>query len=149
MRYLAQILFIILLVTIGEQTVSACSCGEISTRKQFRSANSVFVGQVVTIKTGSNLDAARDGDLYVAIFNVLQTCKGPSRGEFPVYFDPGLFGCSVNFQEGEKYLVYASHKGEFFFDAFCSRTSPVSDASKDSRRLNRFWYRLFACIFPF
>jgi hypothetical protein len=148
MRYLTRLLLIALLLLISEQVVAACSCGEISTRKQFRFANAVFVGEVATIKPGDNLDAARYGYPYVAIFTVLQSWKGVHRAEFPVYFDPGLSGCSVNFKKGGKYLVYANHKEEYFFDPRCSRTSSA-DSSKDVRKLSSFWYRLVARILPF
>jgi hypothetical protein len=148
MRYLVKLFVVVLLLLVAEQPIAACSCGEISTRKQFRSANAVFVGQVSTIKPGNNSTAARYGYPHVATFTILQSWKGAHGSEFSIYFDPGLSGCSVNFHEGGKYLVYVSHQADYWFDPRCSRTSPV-DGSKDLRKLNHFWYRLFARIVPF
>jgi hypothetical protein len=149
MKYIIQISLILALLVLGAQDVYSCSCGDTTARKQFRHSAAVFVGQVVNIKVSGDLNAAKLGYPYEITLQVEKSWKGAKGSKAVILSDNGLMGCSLRFQEGQRYLVYARSQEKYLYDTLCSRTTTVENASEDLAKLNDFWYRFFVRLFPF
>jgi hypothetical protein len=138
--------FVVTAIALCASDAYPCSCAESSTRKAFRKAAAVFVGQVVEIKI--NDKAPRDSSSPFAVrLKVEKTWKGVKGPEITVSSAQGIIGCATRFAEGDRVLVYAYDKE--LEASICTRSRHIAGASEDMKKLNSFWFRLFALVFPF
>lgn len=92
-----------------------CPCGDTSTRRFLREAETVFVGRVVDVEEEANAD----GSGLLPIFEVRAVWKGVSQDQIQVF---GGETCAVAFMPGKNYLVFARRvQGELVAD-LCSGT---------------------------
>jgi hypothetical protein len=115
----------------------------------------VFVGQLIdTDRKRAIPERLSGGVIYTAKFKIEKAWKGSWKSEVSV-FSGRDFACGgFDFRPGEKYLVYVLdvEKDLVAFTA-CSRTRPYSrssvEADKELKRLDSYWFRLFAKAIPF
>lgn len=134
------------------QAAEACSIIEMpSLRKDFRQAKDVFLGEIVSLEK-------RENSAPILTFTVKKSWKG---NDAKVITIKALRYCncppqSFDFQVGKKFLVMTISSGEnknLIFEActdhvFQLDQSPV-EAKKAMKRLDRFWFRAWARVYPF
>lgn len=154
----------IFLLTLAVLAISApaahgCTCDALpKASTAFRKARAVFMGQVIG-KTQSKLPANWDSDTMpmvsdVVTFRIEKQWKGIRQSEVEAWIDLRFLNCSsMQFRQGERYLIYAdSYKGSLVV-YWCDRaalTESLSSewAQKRVRQLNSFWFRMRARLFP-
>jgi len=128
------------------------SCDLVSQRKAFRNASAVFLGQAIEYLDNPNVE--RDGHLIVK-FKVERNWKGTHTSEVIIRSEFGaVYG--FHFEIGKHYLVYAYGK-ELFAPTVCARSAEIVDAKfaeykaqqTEIAKLNNWWYRTAARVFPF
>ncbi len=149
-------LWITLLVTILSGYVLACSISIPPLRRDFRKAESVFVGKVLSVQSTALTKAEekrfsylKDWESFSRIkFQVIKQWKGAAGNEreyVGIAFD--LCGCPDwpmdQFVEGREYLVFAREKNTL---TVCESESVTTEKT---RRLDSFWFRTWARVYPF
>lgn len=110
-------------------TVShACKCVKVpSVEKELESSEAVFSGKIIDITTSNNNRKI--------LFEVEETWKGVSQTE--IILKDEWSSCSLDFIEGESYLVYADEfQGELTTN-ICDRTKELSGAGEDIAKLGK------------
>ena len=147
------------------QTVGACSQISTPLRKEFKEAKAVFVGKVIKISQYYTPDEQekktiprfwkegywKDKEVFSKVtFEITKKWKGGAaeRREFVgvAYFS---CGCSkfIRLKEGTEYLVFATGQN---FVTVCDSKDTESEFTKEKmKRLDRFWFRAWAEIYPF
>jgi len=147
MKSLARAILLLSLLAIGSSPVSACSCSDPSRREKFRTADYVFLGQVIEIVDSNVKDFA-----YAVTFTVDRQWKGSKLRQPLVNFtfdNPGWCG-DLHLAKGERFLIYAyREKQELVTYTDCGPNLEAKYAGTDVKNLNRFWFRFFARVFPF
>ncbi|MBT2682820.1 hypothetical protein J7E42_04240 [Bacillus sp. ISL-37] len=134
MNYFKLISFLILVFLLGAvlttfPTVShACKCVEPqSVEREVESSKAVFSGKIIDIRTEKNNRNI--------LFEVEETWKGVSQTE--IILKDEWSSCSLDFVEGESYLVYAyDFQGELTTN-ICDRTKELSGAGEDLATLGK------------
>jgi hypothetical protein len=131
------------------QTASACSVVVISLRKEFRNAKDVFLGEIVSVRKDKS---------YQVTFKVLKSWKGRNEKELTIEaFDhcpcPNR---SFDFVVGKEFLVMTTLEGEGKNLTFApcqiyayQVDKQPDEAKKTMKRLDDFWFRAWAQIYPF
>lgn len=136
----AQLLFAVAIVLLPfvAGDVYGCTCRERQPPcSQYAAADVVFSGLVTKITPPG------EGDFRETIsFNVEKPFKGVSGTV--VEITDSRTSCSVSFEEGEKYLVYAyrSKDGKQLYTHYCTRTTELSKANDDLVYLNSLSQKL-------
>ncbi|MBT2636908.1 hypothetical protein [Bacillus sp. ISL-39] len=106
----------------------ACKCvEEKSVEKELESSKAVFRGKILDIKNKNNNRKI--------LFEVEETWKGISQTEIILKDEWG--SCSIDFFDGESYLVYAyDFQGELTTN-ICDRTKELSSAGEDLATLGK------------
>lgn len=100
----------------------ACKCvEEKSVEKELESSKAVFSGKVIEIKHENNNRKI--------LFEVEETWKGISQTE--IILEDEWSSCSIDFFEGDSYLVYAYEFGGELTTNICDRTRELSSAGED------------------
>jgi hypothetical protein len=123
------IAFLLATVLTTSPTVShACKCVEPQTvKKELESSEAVFSGKIIDIRTEKNNRNI--------IFEVEETWKGVSQTQ--IILKDEWSSCSLDFFEGESYLVYAyDFQGELITN-ICDRTKDLSGAGEDLATLGK------------
>lgn len=148
MKHLVLTSLMMVVLFVGASSVYACTCANRSAREKFRSADVIFVGEIVEKSfTGQN-----DFYVYSVQFKVEKYWKGAARRNLKVLFgfdSPGMCG-DLPLTEGKRYLIYAKRKKEglaTYID--CGPNRMAEDASDVLKKLNSFWFRMFARFFPY
>lgn len=142
--------FAFVFIFFGASISIACTCSDLSVREKVRFTESVFTGELVSFKS---LEQIFDG-FYTdeAVFRVEKQWKGKKQSQITVLasFDsPGMCG-DLPLNVGEKFLIYArKEKGKLVIQRDCPLSSPLSYAGNEIKKLNSFWYRLFAKTYPY
>ncbi|MCM3572563.1 hypothetical protein M3172_05135 [Mesobacillus subterraneus] len=130
-RLIAYSLTVILLaagLTTFPTASHACKCvEEKSVKKELESSKAVFSGKVIEIKNDKNNRKI--------LFEVEDTWKGVAQTEF--ILEDEWSSCSIDFFEGESYLVYAYEFGGEFTTSICDRTKELSSAGEDLAALGK------------
>lgn len=102
----------LLAVTLGAEDARACSCAGPSTpEEQLQTSDAVFSGEVLDAR--ENPASAPPGlHLGPVTFDVGEVWKGVSEEQVVVLGYGGGGDCGIDFQEGERYLVYAAYGGQ-------------------------------------
>ena len=151
MRHLARIAFILSPLLLGAAEARACSCGDPSVREKFRTSDSVFVGRVTELRGFGPTDDFPLAE-YLVKFKVERRWKGHDGPELSAVanFDRRGWCGDLNLTVGERYLIYAARtKGRLLIETDCGPNLNVKDAEGEVRRLNGFWFRLFARLYPY
>jgi hypothetical protein len=111
-----KVAFIFLcLVTSFSFSQSACDCNpqEIQFSDAYVNTQQVvFLGKTVSVSKGT--------DYNKATFFIQQLFKGTASQKFDVYFE-SKDNCSLKFNEGEDWLIYANYKRGKALAVYCSR----------------------------
>lgn len=103
----------------------ACSCMYVPLKKQYNSADVIFIGKVVEISRIGNVKRE-----YKFIFEVIKSYKGIHTKNIAVKTGSGSGDCGYGFHYGKIYLVYAYGENEYS-TSICTRTAHISEASLD------------------
>jgi hypothetical protein len=147
-RNLLKLLLVtaIIFLPVFTQEVFACQCWGISTPyKEFRDANAVFVGSVVSIADSSGKEIIedkstdsvdleeklrRDNETRYYRFEVQEWFKGTKNTMVIVSLGRNM--CQSGFKVGESILVYASGSGDSLrTNTFCARTRDIKESQDD------------------
>jgi hypothetical protein len=152
---------IVLTLAVCFQSVNACTIEITPLRKEFKQAKSVFVGKVISVVEHSPSEKEthlvpkylRNWKHFSKVtFEIMEKWKGNVSGRKEylavAYFMCGCPGPKLDeFKEGQKYLVFAETKN---FVHICSAGNLSEDhVAKNAKRLNRFWFRVWANLYPF
>jgi len=114
--------------------VAAATCGckkSLTPNEARKAAEAVFVGTVVE----SYRERTPGGYEWRVRLSVEQAWKGAECDDVVVYVTSG--DCSVSFETGKRYLVYARRqegRGRLVTDS-CTRTAPFDAGSEDLQKL--------------
>lgn len=143
-----KFLFIVFFLMAGNYAVRSCEIDYPPLRKEFRTSKYVFVGKVIAINdpTGS-APKPKDRQIHGTItFHVDQSWKGGKATEVSLYSNVGASGCGPfdYFRKDETYLVFAENSYVHFLSA-----TKLDQAKNKIKRLDDFWFRTWARVFPF
>jgi len=132
MKLLSGIVFVLLFADAG----FSCVCDTPGVAVAFKRASVVFAGEVISINRGR------------AKFRVGRSWKGVSSSEVTLIMGGAVLrrskkhyevaahtSCDIEFERGEKYLVYASDGGGYLRAWTCSRTARLAYAQDDLKEL--------------
>lgn len=151
MKKLSQSSLCLLLFLFGVEAAFSCTC-TVNFRKNFRRADSVFLGKVVEVDRGAGTDNYKD----MVRLDVEKTWKGAKRKTVTIYagepnFKTGMCG-SFGFEKDKRYVVFA-FTDKLQVHTECSATFVLEQDSewqtKQLKELDNFWYRSWARIYPF
>ncbi len=112
-------------------TALACSCVTPGTPvEEMKKREVVFAGEVKRISKAEDWQ-------YVTTFEITKAFKGVANGvtSIKIYADPAGPSCGIEFDVGEKYIVYAStYEGKLQTNR-CTRTRKLSAAAEDLKAL--------------
>lgn len=153
MATLSRFAFALILVLLSASVSYPCSCAEPSQRQRFRSANSVFLGEVVEVK-----DRAFDDNdefkyfFYEVTFKIQKQWKGRRSSEITVWADfdmPGMCN-GLDVSIGKRVLVYATKdKGHLLVYRDCGPSRSADYAKDEIKRLDNFLFRAYTFFYPF
>jgi hypothetical protein len=151
MKMFIRIVFTASMILACAAEVFPCTCSSPGVREKFRSADVVFVGSVTAISPASP-DADFPLAMHTVKFKVEKLWKGPRNSEITAVADYDQRGwCGdLDLAVGEKYLIYADRqKGRLRIQTDCGPNMNVRYAAGELKRLNGFWFRLFARVYPY
>lgn len=151
MRFVSRLLNIMaLVIVVSIVSVHACTVTLWPLRTQFRKAESVFVATVtdITDAPGNHEENKKKRIFGKVTFDLEKGWKGVDRGQTSLLSDVGSSdGCLTKFdyfKKGEKYLIFAS-KGYVSFES----ATKFSNGRNTIKRLDDFWFRTWATVYPF
>ncbi|MFD0891410.1 hypothetical protein ACFQ08_43255, partial [Streptosporangium algeriense] len=107
-RLVTVLLLLAVAVVALPGTACACSCAPLKPAEQVGNASVVFTGTVLAsrpAKTGSSVPAP-----VVYTFKADQVYKGQALTEYQVTTNADSAACGYNFEQGARYLVFASSR---------------------------------------
>ncbi|HEY8560034.1 MAG TPA: hypothetical protein VIL74_06630 [Pyrinomonadaceae bacterium] len=141
----------LLIFTVGFQTVNACTITVEPLRKHFRRANAVFLAEVVEIRQKPGAAESKNFISDDVTFDISETWKGDHRNRATLPASSGFIcGCDSKpsrFETGRKYVVFLNN--ENVADICDSEPVETGGTPKTVERLDRFWFRAWARIYPF
>jgi len=148
-RSLCFLSFNLFALWLPAQVAFGCSVDFPSLREEFRGARHVFVAQVVDIQDPPRalVGAKEKGIFGVVKFEIEKSWKGTKAKEIALFSNVGGSVCPGDFdyfKKGEKYLVFADRD---YVDY--TSTKRLEWAKDKMRRLDGFWFRTWARIYPF
>jgi hypothetical protein len=157
MKRISQTFLIVFLFFTYVPVSQGCSCIILSLDKRFREANAVFIGKIPEDGEPDNnslIQGSKDG----VVLEVVKSWKGINRKYVSVGFNfpEKLGGCPslYKFDEGKEYLVFAYGK-DLKVEVECSDTRELitnkeswgyEAQQKETKKLDSFWFRLWARI---
>ena len=142
-------LVIFALLMFGASAVYACSCADPTVREKFRKSDLIFVGRVIDIR-----DAPPNSDMFVysVTLHVEKKWKGATKSNVTVlwaYDRPGWCN-DLPLSKGEQYLIYTSTEHGFYgVYPDCGTNYFAKTHGEEIAKLNGFWFRLSARLFPY
>lgn len=149
--------FSVAVFLIQTQFVSACTVNIEPLRKTFRQAKNVFVGEIISSESVNENDFPETLREYKYLekltFKVEQSWKG-NKKQVIVYSLP-FCDCPMrqyDFSVGKRFLVFTEKNSNF---DVCNLPNIQLDSDKNNnskliiKRLNKFWFRTRARIYPF
>lgn len=112
----------------------ACSCADLQpVEEELASSKAVFTGSVIEINEVLQPNGTMKRDV---LFEVEQSWKGINQSQVMITTGSGGGDCGYDFEQGQKYLVYASNSSMYGNDNdlitnICSRTNEISLAQED------------------
>lgn len=103
---------LLLATTFGAEDAHACSCAGPSTpEEQLQESDVVFSGEVLDARDNPS-PTAPGLHLGPVSFDVEESWKGASEEQVVVLGYGESSSCGIDFQKGERYLVYATYGGQ-------------------------------------
>ena len=140
------VILILILCVLNTPLTYACS-GEIhSHRRDFREARAIFIGQALEIIRNPRIpEGYPSGEIdYAVRFEIERKWKGARGAEITILVHSPVTCSNFNFQEGERYLVYAFGR-DLVSTTIFTRSRPLEweneETRKEMRELNSFWFR--------
>ncbi len=136
MRCIVTVILLASYLTLSIPDSYACSCADpLPPRKEMKKARAVFIGEVIDVKIHTHPERLTDDNyLYAVTFKVEKYWKGVKNPEIVIKTNLPLGDCGLlDFQEGNKYLVYAFGKKLVAYG--CRRNKKLEYASEDLREL--------------
>jgi hypothetical protein len=161
MKKIAHIsIFILLIIGFFSNSVNSCSISETPLRKQFRRAESVFIGKVIKVveftATEKEINSVpenwRDWKVWSKVtFEVEKKWKGNiSKTQEFISIAYFICACSTTvteFKEGKEYLVFSERQSFVFV---CESDENEGEyAKKKIKHINNFGFRFWSKIYPF
>ena len=151
MKCFVRVAFALSLLLFCAVEVFPCTCGVPGTRVKFRTSHSVFIGKVTEMTPFGPTDDFPLA-MHMVTFKVEKRWKGSKKPEITAVanFDsPGMCG-DLGLKVGERFLIYAEReKGRLLVHGDCSPSMKIEYAAEEVKRLNSFWFRLFARLYPY
>jgi hypothetical protein len=141
--------FILALLAAASSTAYSCSCADPTVREKFRTSDLVFVGRITDIQAApSNSDMF----VYTVTLHVEKKWKGAAKSDVRVlwaYDRPGWCN-DLPLAKGQRYLIYTSReKGSYGVYPDCGTNYLAETRSQEIAKLNGFWFRVSARLFPY
>jgi hypothetical protein len=138
---LTRVVFAVFLTICGvavlPSRVDACSCvGGFPLCQTFWRTHAVFAGEVLNISDTANPSGEQFPPYRRVRFRVLQAWRGSVSNIVEVTTGAGGGDCGYSFQQGVRYLVFASGRNGTLYTGICSRTQRLDDASEALAYLN-------------
>jgi hypothetical protein len=102
MKALKALSFSFIVIILAAESAFACTCVRSPVEEEFRNADAVFLGRVVSV--GGFLSSGG------AKLKVEKLWKGVSLDEVTVYTVPSL--CAFSFEEGQNYVIFGGRNPE-------------------------------------
>ena len=146
-----RLLLSVLFVGLSTTVVTACECPVGTHKENFRWAETIFIGEAVSVGT-SKLSNPKisDRSLYSITFKVEKWWKGAKKKEVTVLTDScASMCCLVRFREGARYLVYVYE--DSFVPSDCAWSAEIEShrAQENIEDLNSLWFRMKARLWRF
>jgi hypothetical protein len=151
---------LLILLTLAEPSFG-CTVTMRGLRKEFRSASQVFVGEFVRFEDGERDKVPADlaekwESLGKATFRIRKSWKGHSSGEISLFVNV-LCDCPMRYllpASGDEMLVFADKDGvidscNFQYVIQVEEEKKKVEAKIVTDKLNSFWFRTWARIYPF
>ena len=156
MHVIFRVALLVLTITLGSSLAYSCTCGMPTQRARFRNAHAVFVGEILEMKqrAGVEADESLKDYPYQVTFRVEKQWKGKRQSEITALSDYEELGmCNDLYLEvGKRFLIYAPRKrGQLIVYAKCGPNVPANNEYTDAeiRRLNNFFFRTYASLYPY
>lgn len=157
MRFLVGI--VVILLTLAD-TAEACTITIVGLRKAYRASSQIFVGEFLSFGDSATdaLPSKLAGNrkmLDKARFRIQRSWKGPASGEVELYLSP-VCDCpmrEISPDRGDRFLILADKDG--VVDACNMYIIEMTDNRRQEDlkrivdRLDSFWFRTWAGIYPF
>lgn len=150
------------LFLLSAKLINACEIVVIQERKEFRNAKRVFVGEIVSVKRVEDSVLVKKMNsesrfLDLIKFKIERSWKGQKTKFIDVYVEPYCL-CpyrDFNFKTGQKFLVsvnkysFASSCDTLFIEADSDNAARKKYFTEWTERLDSFWFRTWASVYPF
>ena len=152
-----KLVLAIFLLFFSFENSSACTVNIEPLRKTFRHSKNVFVGEIISVADANEEELPKKLKEFKYLsrltFKVDRSWKGNDK-QVIVYSLP-FCDCPMrqyNFSVGEKFLVFADRNSNYDV-CNLSNIQLSLDRNKNSqdiiKRLDKFWFRTWARIYPF
>lgn len=133
-----RLYFLVLLFISGTSTLLACDCdGRPTFETSFKNSDMIFTGEVITIKPHNvvKTSAVETYSEVLVEFRITAMYKGKKVKRVEVITAVAVATCGYPFEEGRQYLVYGNSESDRINVSYCSRTSELTDAKDDIKKL--------------
>ena len=118
---------------------NACSCMEVSLDKNYTNSDYVIIAKAIKVDETHQYPESKSikGMIhgFKSVFQIIKVYKGEIISD-TIEVDSGFSTCSVEFIQGETYIIFGIRKNEFYFTNMCDRTRSAA-LSPDIEVLNR------------
>ena len=124
------IFFSLLLLLLSVERANACSCMPRQPPcEAYAKTPAIFIGRVTQIDP--RLKDAKEPPY--AHFSIERAFKGITEKEIKMYQGTASGDCSLKFEQGQRYLIYAEYddQSKEFYTSFCTRTTQLEYAAED------------------
>jgi hypothetical protein len=143
------------LLGLSATVAYSCTCLQRSHRKEFRQADAIFSGRVISkvedrsyVPPKLNVSPAFQKRIdstkrFILRFEIERRFKGVEGKTLDLIAYESTSPCTgMSFDVGERLLIYADREPEGLTDGgLCSRTRTLDENSLDYRELRSFWFR--------
>ena len=157
-------LSISLLLLLFCESAIACTVTIRGLRDEFRGSSQIFTGEFVGFDEGSTYEIPTwlsekwkpDAALQKATFRIEKSWKGQRSGTISLFINPSC-DCPMRFllpAKGQKMLVFADKDGvvdscNFQHVVEMKDEEKIAEVKKVTDKLDSFWFRTWARIYPF
>ncbi|MEZ5307180.1 MAG: hypothetical protein R2684_08560 [Pyrinomonadaceae bacterium] len=162
MKTTVQAFLVFFMLVFASSVAFACTCSNPSQRQRFRSADVVFVGEVLEFREISETEHAKSlesdpenrlgGMPYRVTFNVEKQWKGKRQPRITASAGDDAVGwCDdLDLSVGKRILVYAPREfGQLLIARECGPNRYGDAAEDEIKRLNNFFFRAYTFLYPY
>ena len=157
-RFASVFLVITGSIAFCAESAIACTCVHQKLSKRFRKAEAVFVGTPVYVDENDpgQVKSIQNFKKGLSMLKVKKSWKGVKSETIAVELDFNTYGGNcpnlTRFEVDEDYLIFAYGK-DLKVTVGCPDSAKITKGSEyphnEMKRLDRFWFRLWARIKPF